>query len=256
MLRAIQLNPSDEHAHEAYSIFLVTTTRDRAWAVSEMRLALDLDPLSAYVNAVMAWTYVFVKDYERATEQALKTLELFPESLLAWWGLGLAEMCRSRHAEAIRAFEKPVAISPEPLSIAYLGAAQARAGRIDVAEALLRQLLLRCERQSVPPRCFVFTPRPEIKIGRSSGWRKPTRFGTQAFSGSGLCPSMIRCVQLHGSRKCSAESGSDPIDAALDLRRSIQHLYAAAETGRAQGKTLHSQVEQPVGNMCDRRFNR
>jgi hypothetical protein len=42
------------------------------------------------------------------------------------------------------------------LSIAYLGAAQARAGRIDVAETLRRQLLSRSEREPVPPRCFVF----------------------------------------------------------------------------------------------------
>jgi TolB-like protein len=156
MLRAIELNPSDDHAHEAYSIFLITTTNERTRAVSEMRLAVDLDPLSPYVNALMAWTYVFARDYGRASEQAHKTLELYPESLLAWWGLGLAEMCRSRHADAIRAFEKAAAISPEPLSIAYLGTAQARAGRIDVAETLLRQLLSRCEREPVPPRCFVF----------------------------------------------------------------------------------------------------
>ncbi|MFN0169034.1 MAG: winged helix-turn-helix domain-containing protein [Bryobacteraceae bacterium] len=156
LLRAIQLNPSDQHAHVAYSTFLVTTTMDRVRAVGEMRLALDLDPLSPYVNALMAWTYVFVRDYERASEQALRTLELFPQSLLAWWGLGLAEMCTSKHAEAIAAFEKAAAISSEPLSIAYLGAAQARAGHIDAAVSLLQQLSSRSEREPVPPRCFVF----------------------------------------------------------------------------------------------------
>jgi TolB-like protein len=170
MLRAIQLNPSEEHAHEAYSIFLVTTTSDRPRAVSEMRLALDLDPLSPYLNAVMAWTYVFVKDYERASEQALKTLELFPESIQAWWVLGLAEMCRSRHADAIRALEKAAAISQEPLSIAYLGAAQARAGRLDVAEMLLRQLLSRYEREPVPPRCFVFLYAATGDLDRAFEW--------------------------------------------------------------------------------------
>jgi TolB-like protein/Flp pilus assembly protein TadD len=155
-LRAIQLNPSDEHAHAVYSVFLITAGEDRARAVSEMRLALDLDPLSHYVNANMAWIYLFVKDYERASEQARKTLELFPESLMAWWGLGLAEMCRCRYAEAIAALEKAVAISPDSLSIAYLGVAQARAGRIDIADSLLRRLLSRSGREPVPPRCFVF----------------------------------------------------------------------------------------------------
>ncbi|MBI4907955.1 MAG: hypothetical protein HY820_30295 [Acidobacteria bacterium] len=156
MVRAIQINPSDEHAHAAYSMFLVTTTGDRARAVGEMRLALGLDPLSPYVNALMAWTYLWVRDYEQASEQARKTLELFPESLLACWGLGLAEMCRSRYAEAIAALEKAASISPDPLSIAYLGVAQARAGHLEIAASLLQQLLSRSDREPVPPRCFVF----------------------------------------------------------------------------------------------------
>ena len=155
-LRAIQLNPSEEHAHAVYSVFLVTTREDPAPAVKEMKLALDLDPLSQYVNANMAWIYLFVKDYGSASEQARKTLELFPDSLLAWWGLGLSELCRSRFAEAIAALEKAAAISPDAISIAYLGSAQARTGRADIALSLLQNLLSRSEREHVPPRCFVF----------------------------------------------------------------------------------------------------
>jgi tetratricopeptide (TPR) repeat protein len=155
-LRAVQLNPSDEHAHATYAIFLVTTTRNQAGAVREMNLALDLDPLSPYVNALLAWVYMGVRDCARASEQARRTLDLFPDSLLSWWGLGFAEMCRSRYAEAVAAFAKAAAISSEPLSIAYLGAAQARAGHIDIAVSLLHQLLARSEHEPVPPRCFAF----------------------------------------------------------------------------------------------------
>ena len=85
ILRAIQLNPSDERPHVLYSILLATTSEDCARAVSEVRLALDLDPLSQWVNGNAAWVYLFVKDYERAIEQARKTLELFPGSLQAYW---------------------------------------------------------------------------------------------------------------------------------------------------------------------------
>ena len=65
-------------------------------------------------------------------------------------------MCRTRYADAIAALEKGAAISPDPLSIAYLGVAQARAGHIDIAVSLLRQLLTRSEKEPVPPRCLVF----------------------------------------------------------------------------------------------------
>lgn len=153
-LRAISLNPSDEHAHATYSVLLVTTTTDRSGAVSEMRLALALDPLSPYVNGLMAWTYMLVRDYDRAREQALKTLDLFPQSLLAWWGLGLAEMGSSRSMEAIAALRQAAEISPEPLSLAYLGVAEARAGHTGIAASLLQQLLSKYEREPMPPRCL------------------------------------------------------------------------------------------------------
>jgi hypothetical protein len=81
-------------------------------------------------------------------------------------------MCRSRHANAIRAFEKAAAISPEPLSIAYLGVAQSRAGYIEAAETLLRQLLSRYEREPVPPRCFVFLYAARGDQDRAPEWPK------------------------------------------------------------------------------------
>jgi tetratricopeptide (TPR) repeat protein len=117
---------------------------------------LELDPLSQYVNGIVAWIYLFVKDYERAIEQARKTLELFPGSLQAYWIIGLAEMCRTRYTEAIAALEQGLAISHDAFSIAYLGAAHARAGNLGVARSMLRDLLARAEHEAVPPRCFVY----------------------------------------------------------------------------------------------------
>ncbi len=152
--RAVELNPSEAHAHVANSIFLVATRDDRSRAVREVRLALDLDPLSQFVNAMMAWVHVLVREYELASEQAHRTLELFPDSLQAYQALGLAEVCRSRYAEGLAALEKAVAISPDAITVAYLGCAHARAGNTDTARALLEGLRSRSEREHVPPRCF------------------------------------------------------------------------------------------------------
>ena len=155
-VRAIQLNPSEAHAHEAYAFLLAWTTEDYAHAVNEIGQALALDPLSQRGNAFAAWVYLWVKDFARAKEQARKTLELFPEALHAYYALGLAELCQSRHAEAIAALEKAVAISPDPISITYLGCALARTGRIKATLSVLDDLLQTSEREPVPPRCFVF----------------------------------------------------------------------------------------------------
>jgi len=156
VIRAIQLSPSDEHAHECFAFLLVAATEDTAGALREVRHSLDLDPLSQRGNAFAAWMYLWVRDFAQANEQARKTLELFPESLQGYYALGLAELCQSRHAEAIAALEKAVAISPSPISMAYLGCALARAGRTEATLSLLADLLARRQREHVPERCFVF----------------------------------------------------------------------------------------------------
>jgi tetratricopeptide (TPR) repeat protein len=155
VVRAMRLNPSDERAHEGYA-FLLAATEDHAGALSEVKHALDLDPLSQRENAFAAWVHLWVKDFAQAAEQARKTLELFPESLQAYYVLGLAELCQSRYDKAIGAHERAVAISPAPISMAYLGCALARAGRTEAALTLLDDLLARREREHVPPRCLVF----------------------------------------------------------------------------------------------------
>jgi tetratricopeptide (TPR) repeat protein len=151
---AIELNASDAGAHVLYAVFLVGVRQDYPQAVAEAQLALDLAPLSQYVNTSAAWVYVFADEHERAIEQARKALELFPESLQAYQTIGLAELGRRRYAQAILAFEKAVAISREPLSLAYLGHAQAKAGRTDTAWQLLDELLSRSQLEHVLPRSF------------------------------------------------------------------------------------------------------
>jgi tetratricopeptide (TPR) repeat protein len=73
--RAIELNPSDELAHVLHSFFLITIRDDRAQALSEMRVAFDLDPLSVRVNFFAQSLYLFLDDYDQAVEQSRRNLE-------------------------------------------------------------------------------------------------------------------------------------------------------------------------------------
>ncbi len=153
--RAIELNPSDEGAHVMYSVFLSVARGERARAAAEATLALELDPLSQHVSTCAAWVYLFTRKYRRAIQQARRTLELFPGSLQAYYVIGLAERCRLRYSEAIAALEKALAISPDPLSMAYFGAVQAEAGNPSIARSMLQDLFSRRGREPVLPRCFV-----------------------------------------------------------------------------------------------------
>lgn len=152
--RAIQLNPSDEHARITYAVFLAVVRAD-AQAGEEIKIALDLNPLSLHVNSSAAWVHLFLKDYERARQQARATLDLYPDSLQACYVLGGAELGLSRFPEAIQAFERAVAISGDSLSIGYLGHAYARAGQIEAAISLRDELLSRLERGYVTIKPFV-----------------------------------------------------------------------------------------------------
>lgn len=154
-LRAIDLNPSDERAHMTYAVFLAIIREDRAKALGEVKLALDLDPLSLGVNTDAAWLHLFVGDYHRALQQARTTLDLFPDALQAWYVVGWSELAFSRFDAAIGAFEKAASISRDALSVGYLGHAHARAGHLDAAASLLGELLSRLERAYVPAKPFV-----------------------------------------------------------------------------------------------------
>jgi len=152
--RAIQLNPSDEHARITYAVFLAVVHAD-ASAVEEIKIALDLDPLSLHVNSSAGWVHLFLKDYERAVQQARATLDLYPDSLQGYYVLGGAEVGLSRFPEAIQAFEKAAAISADSLSLGYLGHAYARAGQTEAALSVREELLARLKRGYVAIRPFV-----------------------------------------------------------------------------------------------------
>lgn len=155
ILRSLELNPSDEGAHVAYAVFLAIAREDPAKAVAEAKIALDLDPLSLSVNASAAWIYLFAEEYELARQQARTTLDLFPDALQAWYVLGSSELMRSRFDLAIQAFERAAAISPDAISIGYLGHAHARAAHLDKANSSLKELLARSEGESVPTKSLI-----------------------------------------------------------------------------------------------------
>jgi tetratricopeptide (TPR) repeat protein len=86
--RAIALKPGYATAHHFYSVHLLTLQR---WdeALREAWQALELDPLSLIINSNLGWNYYLARDYERAREQFLKTLEMdstfFPTHLYLGW---------------------------------------------------------------------------------------------------------------------------------------------------------------------------
>jgi tetratricopeptide (TPR) repeat protein len=105
-------------------------------------------------NFFAAWLFFFCRDYRRAIEQALDTLEMYPDCLHAHYVLGWSALAEGRTGDAVEVFEKSAALSRDAISIAYLSIAQARAGRVEPARSLLNELAARHPADDVPEFLF------------------------------------------------------------------------------------------------------
>ena len=122
-------------------------------AIHDAKVALDLDPVSQIVNTHLAMQYYWARDFDRATEQIVRTLELERDSPPALYLLGWIHTFRGQHDDAIDAVERALdaggRISPY---LAGLGCALAAAGRADDARAVLAEMETARGRQYVSPR--------------------------------------------------------------------------------------------------------
>lgn len=138
--RAIELNPNYPPAYQWYGFDLLVMGR-QGEAMAAMRRALDLDPVSPTVNISQAWFFYLTRQYNKSVEQCLRTLELYPNFVVAHQMLGLTYDIRGEFGQAIAELQKARVLSPNNLlTIAVLGHAYAASGRRDEAEKMLDEL--------------------------------------------------------------------------------------------------------------------
>jgi eukaryotic-like serine/threonine-protein kinase len=139
--RASELNSNYPTTHHWYALFLLEMKRNDE-AITEIRLAQKLDPLSPIINNVLGLMLQTAGKYDSAIEQWKRTLELeptFPESHLwlskAYWGKGL-------YQEAITEANKAASYSGRtPRYIAGVGYALAVAGKRAEAHNIIDELI-------------------------------------------------------------------------------------------------------------------
>jgi serine/threonine protein kinase/tetratricopeptide (TPR) repeat protein len=138
-LKAIAINPRSSLAQAYYGQFLATEGHAEE-AMTHTTRACQLDPLSDFIHAFAAITLYHLGRFEEAERKGQQALELQPDYLIALWVRGLALSALGRHDDAIAALERAVTLSRAPVFVGILGLAYARAGRIDDATRLLREL--------------------------------------------------------------------------------------------------------------------
>jgi tetratricopeptide (TPR) repeat protein len=109
--RALLLNPGYATGHDWYGECLLFMGRTKE-AVSELRLAAELDPLSPHIAEVLASVLYSDHQYDQAIEAAHKVLEMNPDSGIAYIHIALCHLVRKRFAEARVALDRAAGLMP------------------------------------------------------------------------------------------------------------------------------------------------
>jgi tetratricopeptide (TPR) repeat protein len=112
-----------------------------AEAIASVRLAQELDPLSLIIGAALARVFHFARQYDRAREQCLKTLEMDLLFAEAQMNLALVYVQQSLFTEAVDRLRRAMAMAGRrPLMQAILGYVFGLAGDRDEARRTLDEL--------------------------------------------------------------------------------------------------------------------
>lgn len=138
--RAIELGPSYAEVHRVYSDFLSEMGRHDQ-ALSEIRTAQELDPLSTSTSLEVGWAYYYARQFDRAIEQCRKVLDLDPHSMSARDCVGSAQLGAAAYDQAVSEFRNlATASGDDPLRLASLGSAYAISGKRAQAERIIAEL--------------------------------------------------------------------------------------------------------------------
>lgn len=138
--KAIELNPSYATAHLWLALYLAAMERMDE-ALLEITFGHELDPLSRVLNLNLARILYFARRFDESAKQCLKTIEMFPDYLIAHRRLGMTYGEQGMFEEAEAEFKAALSLSAkdsETMSaMAYVYAA---AGRTDEARQVFEQI--------------------------------------------------------------------------------------------------------------------
>lgn len=150
--RALNAGPDLAKVHFHYGLDFLTPQGRLQEALEEMRLAGQLDPLSAIVNTAIGGCLYRMQRYAEAARTLKATLETAPGFGHAYWSLGRVLLEQGLWDEAIRHFDRAAEIMGHPpAALAESAYCHARMGRRDAAQAAIKELRRRSENEPVSP---------------------------------------------------------------------------------------------------------
>ncbi len=151
IIRALEINPNDDGAHQLYGWYFIHMGRFDE-AIVEMKQAVDIDPLSLENLASLANAFFYARRPDQAIEQCRKVLEMDQKYSEAYFFLGQALQQQGKTQEAITAFQKAIELSGgSPEALSALGFTYATAGNRDKARKVIDDLKELSARRYIDP---------------------------------------------------------------------------------------------------------
>jgi TolB-like protein/DNA-binding winged helix-turn-helix (wHTH) protein/Tfp pilus assembly protein PilF len=137
--QSIQLNPGSADAHMWYAEFLAQMGRSPE-AISEIKQAEGLDPLSLPVHVQAGWVYYLARDDEKAMAEWRKSLDLEPHFAVCHTSIWAAYLQKSEFRKIVTDWPKEGPSIDSTLDLAALAGSYAAAGKRSEAEHTLAKL--------------------------------------------------------------------------------------------------------------------
>jgi len=126
-------------------------------AVTEMRRALELDPLDPFYNSLLGYLFFATRQFEPALAQLRHAVELEPTSFFSHWFLSILYAREGWLDEAIATAERANELSGgNAITVGNLGKVYGLANRTAEARQLLEELTTRRRSTYVPACAFLF----------------------------------------------------------------------------------------------------
>jgi TolB-like protein/Tfp pilus assembly protein PilF len=138
--RAIELNPNYPTGHQWYGSSALAAVGRFDEAITQVKRAIELDPLSLVINTDMGNTYYRARRYDEAIDQMRKTVEMDPGFYYVHWNLGSALAARGDLSAAIEEYLKARALNDDPSMLGLLAHAYAISGNRNEAMKIRDQL--------------------------------------------------------------------------------------------------------------------
>ncbi len=149
--RAVELKPSDPLAQSCYGYYFgALGLFDEA--ISRVRAAVEIDPLSMWANSNLAVTSYLARRFDETIAHCRTMIELSPGYSEAHRWMALAQVQQGRFEVGFEAVQTAVQLSNRHFwPLANLGGMLGRAGQREEARAILAELEESAKAEYVPP---------------------------------------------------------------------------------------------------------